>query len=96
MTGWFDELYAAGASGRVRLPWSRTEPHPRAIANIGRLVAAGGTLLVISAIHGGQPRKRLSEPDPLNRAAMPPSPPTGGGAQTGCAPDTRALASRFG
>jgi SAM-dependent methyltransferase len=43
---------------------------PRAIANIGRLVAAGGTLLVISAIDGGQPRKRLSEPDPLNRAGI--------------------------
>lgn len=27
-TGWFDELYAAGASGRITLPWSRTDPHP--------------------------------------------------------------------
>jgi SAM-dependent methyltransferase len=27
-TGWFDRLYAAGASGRVSMPWSRTEPHP--------------------------------------------------------------------
>jgi hypothetical protein len=167
VTGWFDDLYAAGASGRVQLPWSRTEPHPllvawaaerrvngggltaivvgcalgadaeylanlgfnttgfdvaptaidvarrrhpdtgvhyltadildppnewchafdmvveiitvqalppshhpRAIANIGGLVAAGGTLLVISAIDGGQPRKRLSEPDPLDRTGI--------------------------
>ena len=27
-TGWFDRLYAAGAAGRVPLPWSRHEPHP--------------------------------------------------------------------
>jgi SAM-dependent methyltransferase len=27
-TGWFDELYAAGASGRVQLLWSRLDPHP--------------------------------------------------------------------
>jgi SAM-dependent methyltransferase len=26
--GWFDRLYAAGASGRVEMPWSRSEPHP--------------------------------------------------------------------
>jgi SAM-dependent methyltransferase len=167
VTGWFDDLYAAGASGRIQLPWSRTEPHPllvawaterridgggltsivvgcalgadaeylanlgfsttgfdvaltaidlarrrhpdtrvnyltadildppsewrhafdlvveiitvqalppshhpRAIANIGRLVAAGGTLLVISAIDGGRPRERLSEPDPLSRTGI--------------------------
>ena len=166
-TGWFDDLYAAGASGRVQVPWSRTEPHPlleawagerhidgtglsaivvgcalgadaeylarlrfettgfdvaptaielararhpdtrvryvtadildppaewhhafdlvveiitvqalppplhpRAIANIGRLVAAGGTLLVISGINDGQPRTRLADPDTLDRAAV--------------------------
>lgn len=27
-TGWFDKLYAAGAEGRVTMPWSRTDPHP--------------------------------------------------------------------
>src|SRR5215211_1984236 len=27
-TGWFDQLYAAGASGKVQMPWSRIEPHP--------------------------------------------------------------------
>ncbi len=27
-TGWFDRLYAAGAAGRVPLPWSRRDPHP--------------------------------------------------------------------
>ncbi len=27
-TGWFDRLYAAGAAGRVPLPWGRREPHP--------------------------------------------------------------------
>jgi ubiquinone/menaquinone biosynthesis C-methylase UbiE len=27
-TGWFDRLYAAGAAGRVPVPWSRREPHP--------------------------------------------------------------------
>jgi hypothetical protein len=24
---WFDQLYAAGASGQVQMPWSRIEPH---------------------------------------------------------------------
>jgi SAM-dependent methyltransferase len=27
-TRWFDEMYAAGASGRVSMPWNRTEAHP--------------------------------------------------------------------
>jgi hypothetical protein len=27
-TGWFDRLYAAVASGRVAMPWSRVQPHP--------------------------------------------------------------------
>jgi len=27
-TGWFDQLYATGASGEVQMPWSRIEPHP--------------------------------------------------------------------
>lgn len=26
--GWFDDLYAAGASGRVTMPWNRSDPHP--------------------------------------------------------------------
>ena len=166
-TGWFDDLYAAGASGRVQVPWSRIKPHPlleawaaagqldgtglsaivvgcalgadaeylaalgfettgfdvaptaielargrhpgtqvrymaadvldppaewrhafdlvleiitvqalppslhpRAIANIGRLVTEGGTLLVISGIDDGQPRTRLADPDTLDRAAV--------------------------
>jgi len=167
VTGWFDDLYAAGASGRVQVPWSRTAPHPlleawaaergvdgaglsaiavgcalgadaehlaalgfettgfdvaptaielarrrhpdtrvhyltadildppgewrhafdlvveiitvqalppshqpRAIANIGRLVALDGTLLVISGIDDGQPRTRLSQPDTLDRSGI--------------------------
>ncbi len=31
-TGWFEELYAAGAAGRVTLPWSREDPHPLLVA----------------------------------------------------------------
>jgi SAM-dependent methyltransferase len=27
-SGWFDELYAAGTTGRVEMPWDRTHPHP--------------------------------------------------------------------
>lgn len=27
-TGWFDQLYAAGDSGDVQMPWSRDQPHP--------------------------------------------------------------------
>jgi hypothetical protein len=26
-TGWFDQIYAAGASGEVAMPWSRLDPH---------------------------------------------------------------------
>jgi protein-L-isoaspartate O-methyltransferase len=26
-TGWFDQLYAAGAAGQIQMPWGRTEPH---------------------------------------------------------------------
>ncbi len=167
VTGWFEELYAAAASGRVQVSWHRTQPHPLlaawaaarrlagsglpaivvgcaagadaeylanlgfdttgfdvaptaielarrrnphthvryltadildpppewlhafdlvveiitvqalppshqplAIANIGHLVAADGTLLVISGIDDGQPRTRLSQPDPLNRTGI--------------------------
>ena len=28
VTGWFDDLYAAGASGRMQVPWSRPDAHP--------------------------------------------------------------------
>ncbi len=31
-TGWFDRLCAAGAAGRVPLPWSRRDPHSAALA----------------------------------------------------------------
>lgn len=24
--GWFEQLYGAGESGRITMPWSRTEP----------------------------------------------------------------------
>ncbi len=27
-TSWFEQLYAAGASGRVPVPWGRRDPHP--------------------------------------------------------------------
>jgi SAM-dependent methyltransferase len=27
-TGWFEQLYADGADGRVRMTWSRADPHP--------------------------------------------------------------------
>jgi SAM-dependent methyltransferase len=27
-TGWFEQLYAAGAGGRVPVPWGRRDPHP--------------------------------------------------------------------
>ena len=28
VSGWFEQLYAAGARGRVPMPWSRRDPHP--------------------------------------------------------------------
>ena len=28
VSGWFEQLYAAGASGRVPMPWSRRDAHP--------------------------------------------------------------------
>jgi hypothetical protein len=50
-TGWFDRLYAAGISGRVAMPWNRTEPHPllvqwapgRDLAGIGRRAIVVGS-----------------------------------------------------
>jgi SAM-dependent methyltransferase len=27
-SGWFDELYSAGTTGRVEMPWDRANPHP--------------------------------------------------------------------
>lgn len=40
-TGWFEQLYAAGASGRVRLPWGRGDPHPL-LVDWARSHAIGG------------------------------------------------------
>lgn len=57
--GWFDELYAAGASGRVQVPWSRTDPHPlladwtqpRRLDGVGRRAAVVGCALGADAEH---------------------------------------------
>ena len=49
-TGWFEQLYAAGAGGRVPVPWSRRDPHPlfvdwaqgRAVRGAGRRAVVVG------------------------------------------------------
>jgi len=49
-TGWFEQLYAAGARGRVPMPWSRRDPHPlfvdwaqrRAVRGAGRRAVVVG------------------------------------------------------
>jgi SAM-dependent methyltransferase len=48
-TGWFDRLYAAGASGRVSMPWSRAEPHPLLVewAQARGLTGAGRKAVVV-------------------------------------------------
>jgi SAM-dependent methyltransferase len=48
-TAWFDELYAAGASGRVQMPWSRTDPHPLLVdwAEARELAGAGRRAVVV-------------------------------------------------
>lgn len=48
-TGWFEELYAAGESGRVTMPWSCAEPHPLLVdwAESRRLAGAGRRAVVV-------------------------------------------------
>jgi SAM-dependent methyltransferase len=48
-TGWFDELYQAGASGMVQLPWSRLNPHPLLVdwARARRLTGHGRRAAVV-------------------------------------------------
>jgi hypothetical protein len=49
-TGWFDRLYAAGATGRVQMPWNRAGPHPllaawaedRSLTGLGRRAVVAG------------------------------------------------------
>lgn len=49
-TGWFDRLYAAAATGRVAMPWSRGQPHPllvewaqgRELTGVGRQAVVVG------------------------------------------------------
>ncbi|MDI3402422.1 alpha/beta fold hydrolase [Streptomyces cavernicola] len=48
-TGWFEQLYAAGAAGETELPWARTVPNPlladwardRGVSGPGRAVVVG-------------------------------------------------------
>ena len=53
-TGWFDKLYAAGAEGRVTMPWSRTDPHPLLIQWAQRTgqTGAGRTAVVVGCALG--------------------------------------------
>ena len=48
-TEWFDELYAAGASGSVTMPWDREGPNPMLAEWSQRLAApaADGTAIVV-------------------------------------------------
>ena len=48
-TDWFDELYAAGASGEVSMPWERDEPHVllREWAEHERLDGTGRSAVVV-------------------------------------------------
>jgi hypothetical protein len=47
-------LYAAGAAGRVTMPWSRTDPHPLLVqwAHRARLTGAGRTAVVVGCALG--------------------------------------------
>ncbi len=58
-TGWFDDLYVAGATGRMSVPWSRTEPHAllsawtlaRSLRGEGRTALVVGCALGADAEH---------------------------------------------
>ena len=48
-TGWFEELYAAGKSGRITMPFDREQPHPLLVewAEEHRLNGAGKNAIVV-------------------------------------------------
>ena len=48
-TGWFEELYAAGKSGRITMPFDRKQPHPLLVewAEQHRLKGAGKNAIVV-------------------------------------------------
>jgi hypothetical protein len=53
-TGWFDKLYAAGATDQVTMPWSRRDPHPLLVqwAQRAQLTGAGRTAVVVGCALG--------------------------------------------
>jgi len=66
-TGWFDRLYAEAESGRARVPWDRSAPHPlladwlRSRAGTGHDMGAGKRALVVGCGPGddAEPVARL-------------------------------------
>jgi SAM-dependent methyltransferase len=48
-TGWFDRLYAAGAAGRVDMPWDRVDPHPVLAEWAHGLTGAGRRAVVVGS-----------------------------------------------
>lgn len=46
-TGWFDRLYAAGAAGRVDMPWDRVDAHPALVEWARGLAGAGRRAVVV-------------------------------------------------
>lgn len=54
-TGWFDEIYSAGAAGEVAMPWDRTEPHPLLAEWAKNLSGAGRRGVVVGCGLGADP-----------------------------------------
>jgi SAM-dependent methyltransferase len=54
VNGWFDELYTAGASGRIEVPWSRAKPHPllESWADENHVDGAGISAIVVGCALG--------------------------------------------
>jgi hypothetical protein len=76
-TGWFDQLYAAAASGDVQMPWSRIEPHPLLTGWVQdrNLTGAGRQAVVVGCGLGADAEYlQVSSSTPL--ASISPKPPS--------------------
>jgi pimeloyl-ACP methyl ester carboxylesterase/SAM-dependent methyltransferase len=54
-TGWFNEIYSAGAAGEVAMPWDRSQPHPLLVEWAEPLSGDGRRGVVVGCGLGADP-----------------------------------------